>query len=148
LAVKPEKLSNIRPDLVFPAKLEKIVQKAVEKETKLRFQKIGDFEAQLKELLMQIEATPSILKAPPPVVRRVCPPGQESEQSITDLLAEPVSPSDPARIKSEDRWREGAIDFLAVESMDGVPWLRIYADVMKTYDISEQEVLHEKRRIV
>ena len=158
LTEKPEKLSNVRPDLVFPARLERIVQTATEKEPKLRFQKINEFETNLKDLLAQVDAKPSLLKERPPVVSPpapkpapIAPPRVEEEEpvNLTNLLAEPTEgPPRPKQLPDQDNSREGTISFLAMESMDGVNWQRIYADMLKYYAISEDEVIQEKGRIL
>ena len=161
LTLKPEKLSNVRPDLIFPVRLEKIVQKAVEKDPNHRYQRIGDFEEELKALLVQIVATPSMLHTPPP--RPLPPPPPpvlkravqeyvapvEEEEPLPNLDAFLAEPSDaPPSVDDQDRSREGTIDFLANESLDGVPWQRIYADLIKTYGISDDEVFQEKGRLI
>lgn len=155
LTVKPAKLSSVRPDLVFPLQLEKIVQKAVEKDPKLRYQRISDFEDALKELLMQIELAPPVHEAPkaPPLPPRPLPPSPpESELSLPEEEAlinfdgpeSDIPFATPPGSDEQDRSREGTIDFLATESMDGAPWQRIYSDLIKTYSISTEEVLRRQ----
>jgi hypothetical protein len=156
LSEKPQKLAKVRPDAVFPARLEQIVQKAVEKDPAQRYQKITLMQDQLEQLLKQILATPFLQEhfEEPRKVHEVTgtqydsPPEIELDESAYETPIELPIEQAKATDGYEDRSREGTIGFLARESMDGVAWRRIYADAIKWYSITEQEVLVEQRRLV
>lgn len=64
---------------------------------------------------------------------------------------EPVT--ERKRIKEEpatfdDSSREGTVYFLAMEACDAVDWKNIYATQMSQYNISERDVLEQKRRLI
>ncbi|HEY9756546.1 MAG TPA: protein kinase [Oculatellaceae cyanobacterium] len=166
LSEKPAKLAIVRPDLHFPWRLERIVQKACEKDAKLRFQKITDFEFELKDLLTQmlsgtVEQAP--VTVPSPVLSpmfanspkltftekiTIFPdPAEDPVEDLTSLLAESEElPAPPT--PDVDRSREGTIAFLATESIDVAEWQKIYADVIGSYSISVQEVIDEQHRVI
>jgi serine/threonine protein kinase len=152
LTTTPQKLCDVRPDLSFPNKLEKIVKKAIEKQPKLRFQKIEEFEAQLKELLLQIKDLPRVLPVPLPAVKTPVANAEQQEEEPPKISSyestEFLTIPEPKELVNEDRSREGTINFLAAESMDGVPWQRIYSEQIKAYAISDKEVLQEQGRLI
>jgi hypothetical protein len=153
LTTTPQNLCDVRPDLSFPSKLEKIVKKAIEKQPKLRFQKIEDFEAQLKELLLDIKDLPPAPLAPPPAVLTPVADTEwfEEEEPLKISNYESTETTTiqmPKELVNEDRSREGTINFIAAESMDGVPWQRIYAELIKAYAISDKEILQEQGRLI
>jgi serine/threonine protein kinase len=160
LSQKPQRFANVRPDLVFPDDLERIVQKAVEKSPAQRYQKITAFEDDLRKLQSAIKTKPSLIEKPSNAAfdddssrllfANADPSPMHLPTPVRNHQFLDLEPTPEPKLKDlyEDTSRQGAISFLAAESLDGIDWRRIYADTIKTYLIKEKEVLDEQKRLL